>query len=72
VGKGRRREKGEHDQALGEGIGEKPRRSGELMVISSWGGGSERWGNPLESTRDPEGRRLSGLNGGDLSQNAQH
>jgi hypothetical protein len=29
-------------------------------------------GGPLESTRDPGGERLSGLNGGDLSQNAQH
>jgi hypothetical protein len=29
-------------------------------------------GEPLESPRDLGGKRLSGLNGGDLSQNAQH
>ena len=30
-----------------------------------------RWEDPLESTRDSGGERLSGLNMGDLSQNAQ-
>jgi hypothetical protein len=33
--------------------------------------GARRWGDPLESTRGPRVDRLSGLNGGDLSQNAQ-
>jgi hypothetical protein len=41
------------------------------MEISSLGGGVDgRCGDPLESTRDLGGERLSGLNRGDLSQNA--
>jgi hypothetical protein len=42
------------------------------MKICVLGGGGGKWGGPIESTRDLEGERLSGLNGGDLSQNAQH
>jgi hypothetical protein len=33
---------------------------------------SRRWEDPLKSTRDLEDERLSGLNGDDLSQNAQN
>jgi hypothetical protein len=33
--------------------------------------GKWRWGDPLENTRDVGCERLSGLNGDDLSQNAQ-
>ena len=36
------------------------------------GGGGRNRRDPLESTRDAGGEKLSGLNGGDLSQNAQH
>ena len=35
------------------------------------GGGGRGRRDPLESTRDMGGEKLSGLNGGDLSQNAK-
>ena len=41
----------------------------EQKYAASGGG---RLGDLLENTRDQGGERLSGLNGGDLSQNAQH
>ena len=40
----------------------------EQKYAASGGG---RLGDLLENTRDQGGERLSGLNGGDLSQNAQ-
>ena len=42
-------------------------RKNENSLIKEVGG----WRIPPECTRDLEGERLSGLNGGDLSQNAQ-
>lgn len=65
----RGRRNGEQDQVWTGGTGEKPRGPGESMEICSlWG---LEVGDPLESPRDPGGERLLGLNGGDLSQNAQ-
>jgi hypothetical protein len=40
------------------------------MQPHGWGG-EVGVGDPLESISDLEGKRLSGLNGGDLSQNTQ-
>jgi hypothetical protein len=60
MGEGRRR--------TGSGMGggqKKPRELEQLIEICSLmvGVGGGRWGNPLESTRDPGGKRLSGLKG---------
>jgi hypothetical protein len=74
---------GDRGKDLG-GRGEREERKEEQDQV--WRVGQERspegqeneWkyvtsgGEPLESPRDLGGKRLSGLNGGDLSQNAQH
>jgi hypothetical protein len=66
----RGRRKGEQDQGCGGGRREAQRTrriNGNIQPLGEEGSG----GDPLESTRDLREERLSLLNGGDPSQNAQ-
>jgi hypothetical protein len=51
-------------------VWERQKRSPEGQ--ENYGNGRWEMRNPLENTRDSGGERLSGLNGGDLSQIAKH
>jgi hypothetical protein len=63
------RGEGKREQDCIRGVArEKMREPGELMKICSLGAGKKGVEGP---SRDLGGERLSGLNGGDLSQNAQ-
>jgi hypothetical protein len=70
VGEGRWRVKGKHNQVWGQREkGRSPKGQDNEWKYAASGGG--RCGDPLEIPRDLGCEKLSGLNGGDLTQNAQ-